>query len=252
MITPALLSVTFRKLPAEDVVRLAVENGLRAIEWGGDIHAPPRDLAAVARVRDLTRAAGLAVCAYGSYYRIGVRDPAAPTFAEVLAAAQVLGAPLIRVWVSNQGSANITAAEFADLVAEARDLADQAAAVGITIATEWHGGTLTDRCDVTLAFLRAVDRPNVRTVWQPHQGQSDAAAAADLAEALPWVVHLHVFSWWPMNERHPLAYREAAWRTWLAIAARAGRPLAAGLEFVVNDDPAVLPTDAALLRAMIG
>jgi sugar phosphate isomerase/epimerase len=252
MITPALLSVTFRKLPAEDVVRLAAENGLRAIEWGGDIHAPPRDLAAVARVRDLTLAAGLSVCAYGSYYRIGVRDPAAPTFAEVLTAARTLGAPLIRVWVGNRASADISAAEFAAMVAEARDLADQAAAVGITIATEWHGGTLTDRCDVTLAFLRAVDRANFRTVWQPHQGQTEVAASADLAEALPWVVHLHVFSWWPMNERHPLAYREGAWRTWLAIAARAGRPLAAGLEFVVNDDPAVLPADATLLRAMIG
>ena len=250
MIIPALLSITFRKLPAEEVVRLAAANGLSAIEWGGDIHAPPRDLAAVARVRDLTLAAGLRVCAYGSYYRIGVHDPAAPTFAEVLAAAKVLGAPIIRVWVGNRGSAEISEAERAAYVSEAQAIADLARAEGIIIATEWHGGTLTDRCEVTLPFLRTVDRPNFRTVWQPHQGQSDEAAAADLREALPWVVHLHVFSWWPLAERHPLAFREAAWRNWLSIV-RGAPSMAAGLEFVVNDDPQSLIGDASLLRDMV-
>ena len=250
MITPALLSVTFRSLPAEEVVRLATAHRLAAIEWGADIHAPPRDLDAVRRVRDLTRAAGLSVCAYGSYFRLGVQVPGAATFPEVLAAAKVLEAPLIRVWVGNRGSAAISDGERQAMVAEAQEIADLARQEGIIIATEWHGGTLTDCAAASLAFLRAVDRPNFRTIWQPHQGQSDDDATADLRQALPWIVHVHVFSWWPMAERHPLAFREQAWRTWLGILTGAG-PMAAGLEFVVQDDPACLIDDAALLRTMV-
>lgn len=111
MILPSLLSITFRKLPAEEVVRLAAANGIRAIEWGGDVHAPPRDEEALIRVRDLTRDAGLSVCAYGSYFRIGETDLAKPGFTEVLAAAKILGAPLIRVWVGLRGSAEISTEE---------------------------------------------------------------------------------------------------------------------------------------------
>ena len=150
MILPALLSITFRKLPAEEVVRLAAANGIRAIEWGGDIHAPHRDMAALVQVRDLTRAAGLSVCAYGSYYRIGETDPAKPGFTEVLTAAKVLGAPIIRVWVGQRGSAEVSVEERAALVAEARRIADEAQGEGVIVASEWHGGTITDVEDSAL------------------------------------------------------------------------------------------------------
>jgi hydroxypyruvate isomerase len=246
-----LLSITFRKLPAEEVVRLAAANGIRAIEWGGDVHAPPRDEAALVRVRDLTRAAGLSVCAYGSYFRVGETDSTKPSFTEVLAAAKVLGAPLIRVWVGLRGSADISVEERAALVVEARRIADQAQAEGIIVASEWHCGTITDVEDSALAFLRAVDHPNFRSLWQPHPGQSEEASTAGLLSVLPWLVHIHVFSWWPLYERHPLAYRERAWRTWFAIARDCPTVRAAGLEFVLDDDPAVFAGDAALLVDML-
>ena len=40
---PGLCSVTMRQLGVEEVAKLAAESGLRAIEWGGDIHVPPGD-----------------------------------------------------------------------------------------------------------------------------------------------------------------------------------------------------------------
>jgi 3-dehydroshikimate dehydratase len=251
MILPSLLSITFRKLPAEEVVRLAAANGIRAIEWGGDVHAPPRDEAALIRVRDLTREAGLSVCAYGSYFRIGETDPAKPGFTEVLAAAKILGAPLIRVWVGLRGSAEISTEERVSLVAEARRIADQAQAEGIIVACEWHSGTITDVEESALAFLQAVDHPNFRSLWQPHPGQSEEASTAGLLSVLPWLVHIHVFSWWPLYERHPLAYREQAWRQWFAIARNCPKVRSAGLEFVLDDDPVVFARDAALLVDML-
>ena len=45
-IVPGLCSVAFRSLDAITVIRLALQNGLRAIEWGSDIHIPVGDHAA--------------------------------------------------------------------------------------------------------------------------------------------------------------------------------------------------------------
>ena len=38
---PGLVSVTFRALPADEVLRLMLRSGLGCIEWGGDVHVPP-------------------------------------------------------------------------------------------------------------------------------------------------------------------------------------------------------------------
>ncbi len=38
-----LVSVTFRQLSPEEIVRVAREAGLTVIEWGGDVHVPPGD-----------------------------------------------------------------------------------------------------------------------------------------------------------------------------------------------------------------
>jgi hypothetical protein len=57
---------------------------------------------------------------------------------------------------------------------------------------------------------------------------------------------VHVFSWWPRAERHPLAARSALWREALALAG----DVDALLEFVPGDDPAVLAREAATLREL--
>lgn len=49
-----LCSVTFRALPAAEVLRLGVAAGLDCVEWGADVHAPPSDPAALAELRDRT------------------------------------------------------------------------------------------------------------------------------------------------------------------------------------------------------
>ena len=67
-----LCSVTYRALPAEEVLRLSAAAGLECIEWGADVHAPPSDALALAHVRDLTRDTGLVVASYGAYWRAGV------------------------------------------------------------------------------------------------------------------------------------------------------------------------------------
>ncbi|MEM7624219.1 MAG: TIM barrel protein [Planctomycetota bacterium] len=254
MILPGLVSITFRKLPPERVCRLAADNGLAGIEWGGDVHVPAGDTGAAARVAGLTRDHGLAVAAYGSYYRLGVSDPAEGDAAVKTAAS--LGAPVIRVWCGNVGSADADEATRRRVVEDARRVSGLAADAGLTVACEWHGKTLTDRTESAVGLLREVDHPAFKTYWQPHQRIVTDDALADLDAALPWVVGLHVFQWHAETvERQALTAGGSCWPRYLKKARSAGGkadPMYALLEFVRDDDPANLPADAATLRRWLG
>ena len=247
---PALVSITFRQLPPEQVLAAARAAGLRAVEWGGDVHCPHGDAARAAEVAQLTAAAGMTVCAYGSYYRLGAEAGTAPSFSDVVASAEALGAPRIRVWVGTAGSADTTPAQRQRIIDDAKRCADLAAARGIRVVSEWHGGTLTDTAGSGLRFLEEVGHPAFATVWQPSVGLDAEAALAEFDAVAPWIEHLHVFHW-QVRERRPLAEGSDRWRRYFARAAALGRPLSAALEFVLGDDPAQLARDGATLNALL-
>ena len=83
MWTPGLVSVSFRGESPETILHEARAAGLRAIEWGGDVHVPPGDLENARRIGAATREAGLSVAAYGSYYRLGTAEDPAAAFSPV-------------------------------------------------------------------------------------------------------------------------------------------------------------------------
>lgn len=253
MLRPGLCSVTFRDLDVAAVVDHAAAAGLECIEWAGDVHVPPGDADAAARARALTEQAGLAVASYGSYLRFDGVDEDADRAegAAVLAAARALGAPRIRVWAGRTGSADATATERARIAHRIRCFAEEAAAHGIDVGLEFHGGTLTDEIGSTLHLLDEIGRENVLSYWQPHQGMEDAEALETLRRVLPRTSTIHVFSWWPRAERHPLAERTALWERAFTLLAGEGSERDALLEFVPGDDPALLRREADTLRALI-
>ena len=156
-----LCSVTFRSLTAEQVVELAASAGLESIEWGSDVHARPDDLAELDRVRRLTEDAGLVVASYGSYYRAEPDGGSRAQPAVLTAAAVRLGARRIRVWAGHSGSADATAQQRADTVAELVRACDIAADGGAALALEFHRGTLTDTVASTRQLLGEVGRDNL-------------------------------------------------------------------------------------------
>ena len=148
-----------------------------------------------------------------------------------------LGAPTIRVWAGNADT------PWAAVVEDSRRIADVADWAGIRIAYEYHGGTHTETTESTLKLLRAVNHPNVFTLWQPRPG-------ATLTPLLPWLNHLHVFHWAAgnFNDRRPLAEGAAEWREYFQVAAAARFAL---LEYVRGDEPAQFLADAATLRSLL-
>jgi 3-dehydroshikimate dehydratase len=246
VIRPGLCSVTLRALPVGEVVEIAAAAGLETIEWGGDVHVPPGDEAAARAAREATEAAGLAVASYGSYFRCE------GDFDAVMASARALGAPRIRIWAGSTPSAEASPEGRAKTAAAAREAAAAAApthgpglaAGGIDLAFEFHGGTLTDDAESARALA---DETGVGLYWQPPEGMPDEQALAGLDLLGDRVVAVHVFSWWPGNERRRLAHRAALWRAAL------GRldDLDALLEFVPDDDPALVAEEARTLRELI-
>ena len=247
-----LLSVTFRALPPEDIVRIAAEAGLDAIEWGGDIHVPHGDLEKAAEAARLTRAAGLSVRSYGSYYRLGVEGQPF-TFEDVLATAVRLGAPAVRVWAGNRGSAETDESARARVTEDALRSAELARRVGVTVCLEYHSRTLTDTCDSAIRLLRDASHPHLRTLWQPPLALSPAERLADLERISPWLEYVHCFHWAGKEraERLPLSEGTDDWRAYLDVLRRLPGERHAMLEFVRNDDPAQAVADGKTLIEIV-
>ena len=249
---PGLLSVTFRTLSADAVVALAADAGLSAVEWGGDVHVPHGDLAVARDVKRKCDARGLAVSAYGSYLRAG--QTGGPSVDAVMDTAVALGAPTVRVWAGTQGSADTP--DRRPVVDALIACCDAAADRGLTVSTEFHGGTLTDTAESAADLIAAVGRPNLRTFWQPPEGVATVDAMAGLAAVAPRVSNAHVFHWWPTGQtRLPLADGGDRWTLYLtalsALAALSGETRYASLEFVRGDDPDQFRRDAATLKAWL-
>ncbi len=241
-----LVSVTYRKLTPPAIIDLAARAGLNCIEWGSDVHVPQTDLENARRVGEMTREAGMTVSSYGSYYRLGAGQDITP----YLDAAVALRAPVIRVWAGTKGSEQIDAVTRAAWVDEAKTVSRLAAKRGITVAFEYHHGTLTDTGASALELVKAVDEPNCRLYWQPEFAKPRGLILSDLEAVAPYVTACHVFTWNPDHSRRPLIDGAADWREFLSrIPDWNEKPLL--LEFVPGDDPDLLSREAGSLQKIV-
>ncbi|MFD5215407.1 sugar phosphate isomerase/epimerase family protein [Microbacterium sp. NPDC058345] len=245
-IRPGLCSVTFRQLTPEQIVDLAADAGLETIEWGGDVHVPPGDAKRAAEVARLTTDAGLAVSSYGSYFRAGSDERLTP----ILDSAEALGADRIRVWAGSVDAADADEADWTAVIGRLTEAVAEASARGIRLSLEYHRRTLAPDPASTTRLLDAV--PGLGTYWQPAVDAPDAQALREFAALTPRVDAVHVFSWWPAAERRRLHERAGLWQGLFAAASALPEPPRdALLEFVPDDEPALLAAEAATLRGWI-
>ena len=247
---PGLVSVSFRPLAPRQIVELARQAKLAAVEWGGDVHVPPGDLSHAREVRRMSQDAALTVAAYGSYLRLG-EEEAAGDFASVVETAVELGAPAVRVWAGRRPSADADEGYRRRVADDALTLADLATRGGVVICYEYHADTLTDTDASALDLLRATEHPAIRTLWQPPHDLDVDRRCESLRGVLPRLQHVHVFHWPARGERAALNDGEEGWLRYLRILHEAGRACPLLLEFVRGDDPQQLIADAATLRQWI-
>lgn len=234
---------------------LCVQSALEGIEWGGDVHIPPGEIQIARKVGQMTRDAGIEVAAYGSYYRCDGETP----FEKVLQSALELGAPLIRVWAGNKGSADVTQGEKDAVVADLRAICELASAQNIGIVTEYHGGTLTDTRDSCRELHQKVSHSNLQTLWQPlRRGSSLNAKISenleDLRDVAPFLSNVHVYEWRDIvvGQRKAFSLQKSPqWPQYIGELQKIGGKRWMLLEYVPDDDPQILAREAAALRALI-
>lgn len=240
-----LTSVTFRKLPAERIISLCAEAALQTIEWGGDIHVLPGDTERAAEIAQKTQDAGLKVSSYGSYYRVGI-DPVGD-FETVLATAKALGAPLIRVWCGNKGSAETTEQEAAAYINQLRQMCELAWKQNVFVACEYHNGTYNDNSECALKLINGVDMPNLKTYWQTiDYNEKDMNALIALKKH---IAVAHVFTWDKNYNRFPLEKKGKLWQEY--INELKDESVNFIMEFVKNDSEKQFLKDAKFLEKLV-
>lgn len=194
-----LVSVTFRAKKPEEIITLAAQAGLTAIEWGGDVHVPHGNIYTAKVVGEMTRKAGLTVASYGSYYKC---LPGNLTFDAVLETADALGAKVIRVWAGNKNFDVAEEAEREQVYAALTYAVEKAGLRGITVATEMHNNTLTNTLEGTLTMLKKV--PGLMTYWQPLYCRTPQEECAIISRLGKHIVGAHI-SYWQDSVQQPLA-----------------------------------------------
>ena len=232
-----LCSVTFRSLSPDAVIEATVAAGLQAIEWGGDVHLPPGDVARATALARRCADAGVRCPSYGSYVFAG---GGGHDMSAALDTADALGARTVRVWAPLGATP--------DSVGE---LAAAAGARGLTASLEFHPGTSTETAASTLSMLAAVDSDHLYTYWQPVAGAAPARSLSEYRAIEHRCSHAHVFWWSQDGTRRPLHEGVELWPAVLASPATAPRalgPRVAYLEFVADDATSAMARDAATLR----
>ena len=247
-----LCSVTFRKLDVQAVLDLVARSGLDGIEWGGDVHCPPGlGQAALKEVARATHARGLQVLSYGSYYRV-LQEPDPiwqESFRATLDAACALEAPVIRIWVGGGDSALAKDEDFNRAADRMKWCGAQAAAQGIRVATEFHGGCLTDNIESTLRLMGLVAHPNVGTYWQ-QCATGAAITTGEFSRLRSHLSHVHIFHW-SNGTRIGLAEGAARWKPFLDLLRSWKFTGALLLEFVKDDSPDQFLRDAKALSEWV-
>lgn len=253
MLIPGLVSAKAPQLSVSEVIRLASETGLRAIEWAADGPIPVGDTAAAARAGASCRAAGITVCAYGTAYRAGSTD--ASVFPELLRTARALGARSIQVWAGDLGSSDASLADWARTVHALRTAVDAAGEFGIRVGLRYRRSTLADTLPAAQQLFREVSQDNLRASWQPTPGQSPADALTEFHALLPGLSIVELPGWPGQDDAGrsapALAAHAGLWQPILGELAAAAETRYAMLTAAPDASPESVRRDAATLLSWL-
>lgn len=241
-----LVSISFRQLSPAQIIELMKESGLTLVEWGSDVHAPCNDEKKLKEIARLQRENGIICSSYGTYFRLGVNSPR--ELPDYISAAKVLGTSVLRLWCGAKSSKEYTEDEKKLLFTDCVEAASIAEKEGVTLCLECHRGTFTDEKDSSLELMTAVDSKSFRMYWQPeviHTVEENMEYARAISE---YTVNIHVFNW-DKNKKYPLSEATDTWKKYLECF-DGGQALL--LEFMPDDRPESLKTEAAALRIIGG
>jgi len=243
-----LTSVSFRKLSPDEVIEIAAKAKVDGIEWGSDVHVPATDIDNARAIGEKTRAKGLEVISYGSYFYLGANND----FAPFIEAAKALGTSYIRIWGGKKERHEMTDAEYKALVDEMKNIGAMAKESGITVSLEYHQHSITATAVDAAQFAKDVDMDNVRLYWQSIIGRSMEDNLQDIELVAPYMTNVHVFNY--VDGKQELLETGDGIRNWTAYAERISKidgDRAFMTEFTKGGLPESFITDAAVLNSIV-
>jgi len=244
MFKTGVVSVSFRQLSVDEVISYTKAAGLKAIEWGSDVHAPYTDEERIAYIAKAQADAGLYCSSYGTYFKLGVNDT--EELRGYIKAAKVLGTDILRLWCGSKNYSDMTDEERAFIVSESKKAAAIAEEAGVTLCMECHNKSFTNTLEGALDLMQSVDSPAFRMFWQPSTTAGFDANIRYAKEIAPYVYNIHVF-YYEEGKKHPLADGAEEWKKYLACFDGDKNLL---LEFMPDNSPDSLAREAATLNSI--
>ncbi|MBP3361144.1 MAG: TIM barrel protein [Clostridia bacterium] len=246
-----IASVTFRELGIKEILEYAKKAGLDLIEWGSDVHVKPEEKEQAAYVALKTGQSGLCVSSYGSYYRLGIYENYEKEFAKYLETAKILGAPIIRVWAGTFGSKEAGDKYFKNIVEETKSICDMAG--NISIAFEFHGGTVCDSKESALRLVKEVGRVNFGLYFQFDPLVSLEENINTLNAFLPYLKVVHVFNIDKYNNRFSIGENggEKIWHSFVRVLNKSEKDINMLFEFLQNPSLESLKKETEILKKII-
>ena len=244
MFKTGVVSVSFRKLSVDEVIKYAKEAGLTHIEWGSDVHAPYTDTERIEYIAAEQKKAGLSCSSYGTYFRFGEQDT--EELHGYIAAAKKLGTNILRLWCGSKNYEDMTAEEQDYIIAESKKAAKIAEAEGVILCMECHKKTFTNTLAGALRLMEAVDSPAFRMFWQPSTTASVEDNLEYASKIAKYTYNIHVF-YYEDGVKHPLKDGTEAWRRYLSCFDGTQSLL---LEFMYDNRVESLASEAMALNAL--
>lgn len=244
MIKTGVVSVSFRSLSADEVIKCVKDAGLSAIEWGSDVHAPYTDVEKLKHIAAAQKEAGIVCSSYGTYFTLG-KDPVEELHGYIAAAKQ-LGTNILRLWCGNKEYGELTEEERDFMRSEARAAAKIAEEDGAVLCMECHNNSYTATLDGALDLMRATDSKAFRMYWQPSVFEPFEFSAAYAEGIAAYTQNIHVFYY--ENGKHlPLECGASDWEKYLEYFDGSQTLL---LEFMPDGKPESLATEAKTLNSL--
>lgn len=199
---PAWLAVStnsFHGYPLDDALAGIALAGFSSVElssvpgWTEHVRRDASD-DEIARVKDLLARHGLRPTALSGHSDL-TTDAGADAFRQALRLCAALGIAYVSTGTGGHNDApeGTLAAQRAACLLRIRPLADEAAAAGITICLETHGGLLATG-EMAARLVKRIDRPNVGINYDTGNVvyYADTRPEEDIEAAAPYIRHLHI------------------------------------------------------------
>ncbi|MCK5812499.1 MAG: sugar phosphate isomerase/epimerase [Clostridiales bacterium] len=248
MLQGGLVSISFRDLTTDEVIKLVNKSKLAAIEWGGDIHVPHGNISIAKDVYKKCKEHNIVCPSYGSYYKVGTYENPMEEFKKVINCALELHSNTIRIWAGIKGTKDSNNVYFNKVVMECQKLCDLASEVNLTISFEYHSNTLTDNASDTKKILKSINRKNIYTYWQPSVGKTINENCDDINKLIGNITNVHVFHW-DIRKRLSLQEGIKAWEKYLSILCNSNRYYL--LEFIKDNDINQYIKDSKTLKDLL-